>query len=63
LLLMLLPKQEYSVQDFKSEIEDIGKILLIIISFYRLFPIAVPNKLLFIEYMLSRGINAYKGAT
>lgn len=29
----------------------------------RLFPIAVPNKILFIEYMLSRGINAYRGAT
>jgi len=28
-----------------------------------LFPIAVPNKLLFVDYLLARGINAYRGAT
>lgn len=42
--------------------EDSGKWVLIVTS-HRLFPIAVPHKMLFIEYMLSRGINAYRGAT
>lgn len=28
-----------------------------------LFPIIVPNKLLFVQYMLEAGINAYRGAT
>jgi dTDP-4-amino-4,6-dideoxygalactose transaminase len=28
-----------------------------------LFPIAVPNKLLYVDYFLCRGINAYRGAT
>lgn len=29
----------------------------------RLFPVAVPNKILFVEMLLERGINAYRGAT
>lgn len=28
-----------------------------------LFPILVPNKLLFVQFLLEAGINAYKGAT
>jgi hypothetical protein len=28
-----------------------------------LFPIVTPNKLLFVQYLLEAGINAYKGAT
>ena len=28
-----------------------------------LFPIATPNKLLFVQYLLESGINAYRGAT
>lgn len=36
---------------------------MIVNSLYRLFPIAVPNKMLFCEMLLQRGVNAYRGAT
>jgi hypothetical protein len=60
---MLSQKQEFSVQVMSQEREVTGNYIFKFSFIFRLFPIAVPNKMLFIEYMLSRGINAYRGAT